>query len=229
MKEVIMHAAGINFFYGKHQVLKDIHFVVEKGDFIALTGDNGSGKSTLIQILIGELSPQTGGVQLFGEHLKDFANWQKIGYLSQTEARTIGNFPASVLEIVTANLYNEIGRFRLPGKKHKQRALEALKKVGMENYAKAMPSELSGGQLQRVLLAKALVSKPEFLLLDEPTTAMDEDSTLNLYELFAELHQNGTTFLIITHDTEGIRPYTTGILHLENKVLHKVYSGVSVR
>ena len=156
---------GLDFSYGNTRILKNINFTVPEGRFAVLLGPNGAGKSTLLKLMLGELplNGQNGRIELLGREIRQFKNWQKVSCVSQNGMASCQNFPASVEEIVQANLYAQIGRFRFAGKKEKEQVRCALEKVGMEAFAKRLIGRLSGGQQQRVLLAKALVNEPGLL------------------------------------------------------------------
>lgn len=136
------------------------------------------------------------------------------------------NFPASVEEIVQANLYARIGRFRFAGKKEKEMVKEALVQVGMENFAKRLISRLSGGQQQRILLARALVNRPQLLIMDEPTTGMDEQSTEDFYRLLRKINlEQGVTVLMVTHDRKRLEPFADHIWLLEDGTMKQIQTG----
>ena len=136
------------------------------------------------------------------------------------------NFPASVEELVQADLYAQIGRFRFAGRKEKEQVRSALNQVGMGDFAKRMIGRLSGGQQQRVLLARALVNAPRLLLLDEPTFGMDEDSTTLFYRLLYQINrEQGVTIWIVTHDRKRLMAYADDIWLLEDESLKPVQPG----
>jgi putative ABC transport system ATP-binding protein len=180
--------------------LRGIDLTIERGEFVALIGPSGSGKSTLMAIL-GCLDQPTGGTYaldggrvegLSGRELAQIRN-DKIGFVFQQ----YNLLPkASVLRNVELPmLYAGVGR-----KERRQRALELLEKVGIPDKAKVLPAALSGGQRQRVAIARSLANRPALLLADEPTGALDQKTGHEVLELFAELHRQGNTIIIVTHD-----------------------------
>lgn len=207
--EAVVDVRALCFSFADAPLLTDINFRVERGDFLAVTGANGAGKSTLLRLLLGELAPASGGILLFGEDAQHFKRWRRIGYVPQNGAAFAQGFPANALEIVCANLYGEIGPLRFPGKHHRQKAANALRAVGMEERARSLIGELSGGQLQRVLLARALVAQPELLLLDEPSTGVDDETVRLLYTLLAARCRDGMTAVMVTHDYPRAHAYVT--------------------
>ena len=127
------------------------------------------------------------------------------------------DFPATVKEVVQANLYSSLGLFRFPGKKETTKVEKTLSLLHMEDFSSRLIGELSGGQRQKVLLARALVSNPSLLILDEPTTGIDAESVQSFYQLLSHLHQEtGLTILLISHDTEYVSNIANQIYLLEN-------------
>ena len=218
----------LDFSYGSTQVLNRINFTVAGGKFAVLLGQNGAGKSTLLKLLLGELAltGADGSIQLLGRDIRQFKSWQEISYVPQSGMASFQNFPASVEEIVQANLYARIGRFRFAGKKEKEMVKEALVQVGMENFAKRLISRLSGGQQQRILLARALLNRPQLLIMDVPTTGMDEQSTEDFYRLLRKINlEQGVTVLMVTHDRKRLEPFADHIWLLEDGTMKQIQTG----
>lgn len=220
VQETIIEARDICFGYTGEQILYQVGFAVNKGDFVSIIGSNGSGKSTLLRLILGELSPVQGGIRLFGEDVAHFKAWPKIGFVPQNGFRGNMGFPATAEEIVLANLYSEIGLFRLPNKAQREKARHALEQVHMEAHAKRLFGELSGGQQQRVMLARVLVSGPELLLLDEPTTGVDAQTVETLYALLSRYNrEQGVTVVMVTHDMGRAAAHVSRVLCLEESSL----------
>jgi zinc transport system ATP-binding protein len=218
--ENVIEVSQLAFAYASQPVLQQVGFSVARGDFAAIIGSNGSGKSTLLKLLLGFLHPDAGKIRLMGQDIGSFRDWPKIGYVPQNINVSGNGFPATAQEVVQANLFSKIGLMRFPKKSHREKTMEALGLVGMEAYAKRMIGELSGGQQQRVMLARVLVSDPEIVFLDEPTTGVDAESTLSLYELLRRLnHERGLTILMVTHDVERVSAYANRIFCLEETSL----------
>jgi len=183
---------------------------------VAVIGANGAGKSTLMRLLLGELDLQQGSISLFGQEAGRFREWPRIGYVPQNGLQQYQNFPATALEVVMSNLYSQRGRFRMAGRKEKDQALKALDQVEMRPLAKRLLSELSGGQLQRVMLARVLVCDPELLVLDEPTNGVDAHTVDLLYQKLADLNrETGRTIVMVTHDLARAAAYVGRVLCLE--------------
>ena len=230
--EEIIAVKHLTFSYGSTLVLRDVSFCIKKGSFAILLGQNGAGKSTLLKLLLGELKPSGAKeeIRVFGQDVRRFKDWNRLSYVPQSGLAAYVNFPASVEEIVQANLYKEIGLFRFPGKKEHAAVMATLSLVGMEAYAKRLIGNLSGGQRQRVLLARALVSRPQLLILDEPTAGMDERSTNEFLALLRKINQEqGVTILMVTHDRKRMSAMADEAWLLEDGETERVKEAKEVR
>lgn len=215
MQEII-EIQNLSFSYGGEPIFSEIGFSVQPGDFAAIIGSNGAGKSTLLRLILGELAPTAGDIRLFGQDIRRFRDWPRLGYVPQNALKTGVDFPASVREIVQANLYAQVGLCRFASRAQRQKATDALKQVGMAGYEKRLISALSGGQQQRVMLARVLVGEPELMILDEPTTGVDASTVEALYELLRRLNrERGLTIVMVTHDVARVSEYASRILCLE--------------
>ncbi|MDD7267708.1 MAG: metal ABC transporter ATP-binding protein [Lachnospiraceae bacterium] len=214
--EPIIQIETISFAYQDTPVLEGVSFDIQKGDFVALIGSNGAGKSTLFKLLLGELTPDTGEIRLFGESDHDAIPWPRIGYVPQKGLLLQSQFPATADEIVKTNLRARKPLFSRFTAEDEKKVAEAFAAVGMSDYRKRLLSQLSGGQLQRVLLARALVGEPAVMILDEPTTGVDDTTALEFYTLLQELNRSRQlTILMVTHDIAKAHPFVTRTLCLE--------------
>lgn len=195
----ILKVENLYFDYSDTSVLRDVNFTLHKGDFLGIIGANGAGKSTLIKIILKILPYTKGKITLFGEDLSQFCDNYKIGYVSQKANSFNSDFPATVKEVVTANLYSRRGTLKRGDDKKKLR--DVLEKVGMSGYENKLIGKLSGGQQQRVFIARALVSDPELLLMDEPTVGVDAKSVRQIMDIITELNKQGITIIMTNHDT----------------------------
>lgn len=204
----------IGFSYEGKVVLEDIHFSVEKGDYLCIVGENGAGKSTLLKGILGLKKPNEGEI-ILGDGLKR----QDIGYLpQQTEAQK--DFPASVYEVVESGCLNKLSFVPFYRKEDKKRVEEALRFLKIENLRKSCYRELSGGQQQRVLLARALCAGSKLLILDEPVAGLDPKAQTELYDLIDRLNQElKITIIMVSHDVKEIVQRAKHILHLAHKQL----------
>lgn len=215
--EQIIEIKNLTFRYEDNIILNNISFSVNKGEFLGIVGANGCGKSTLLKLMLNIMKPLSGSITLFGEKSSSFKGWNKIGYISQKATSFNNSFPATVEEVVQANMFSKIGLFRFTSKEHKQKVAEVLEKVGMQDFAKRLIGNLSGGQQQRVFIARALVNDPEILILDEPTTGIDFKSENDLYCLLSELNKNyDITIMMVTHDIESILVHAGCLVLLGN-------------
>lgn len=195
--EQILKVENISFEYTGAEVLRDVCFSLERGDFLGIIGANGAGKSTLIKIILGILSPAKGKVTLFGKELgADGAH--RIGYVPQGAENVNKLFPATVEEVVSANLY---GRRASSGKDRRKMVDDALNEVGLDGYAKRLIGKLSGGELRRVFIARALIAKPELLLMDEPTAGVDAANAQMIDDILTKLNREGMTIIMTNHNT----------------------------
>lgn len=198
----VIKLSDVTFSYNHNPVLKNVDMSVKAGDFIAIVGPNGSAKSTLLKIMIGQLSPKDGQVTIFGQKVGLYRDWNKIGYVSQQAGNINTSFPATVYEVVSSGYYSGFGRI-FDGRERKRAVERALKTVDVMELSGRLIGELSGGQRQKVFLAKALVKNPEVLLLDEPTTGIDARSQEEFYRLLAKLNQrDNMTIVMVTHDLD---------------------------
>lgn len=182
---------------------------MEEGDYLCIVGENGAGKSTLIKTILGLIPPLSGEITL--KYPK------QLGYLPQQTARQ-KDFPATVTEIVQSGALSGCGLRPFYTKKEKQRAKNAMERLGITPIAKRCYRELSGGQQERVLLARAMCTSAKILLLDEPTSGLDPEITAELYTLLLDLNQTeGITLIMISHDIPAAQTYGTKILSLGNQ------------
>lgn len=216
-KNPLIKVSDLAYRYETKYTFRDVNVEMNQGDFIAIIGANGSGKSTFMRLLLGEQEIQEGKIELFGKPVERFDDWNRIGYVPQNALARYVNFPATVMEVVRANLYDRKKRVGRKRKVEQATALSALREVEMQDYKKRMLSELSGGQLQRVMLASVLVGDPELLILDEPTTGVDAHTVDLLYKKLAELnHETGRTIVMVTHDLARVAKYVTRVFCLDH-------------
>jgi len=220
MEENIVEVNNLNFKFGKNLILSGISMSISKGDFLGIIGPNGSGKTTLVKVLLGIYASGSGAVKMFGKDVKSFSDWKKIGYIPQKATNIDQNFPATVREIVSMGLISRKKIPRIMDKKDSQDIMDALKLVGMEKFIDRQIGQLSGGQQQKVFIAKAMISKPEILFLDEPTTGVDHESQHIFYDMLNDLNKNhGITIVLISHDVGSITQYVNKVACLNQKLV----------
>ena len=197
--------------YNSNIVLENVSFSVEKGDYLCIIGENGSGKTTLMKTILRLQKPLEGQISTGDGVLPD-----EIGYLPQ-QTQVQRDFPASVWEIVLSGCQSRCGKRPFYNKEEKKLAVEAMKRMEIQDLAKRCYRELSGGQQQRVLLARALCAAQKMLLLDEPVSGLDPSVTQEMYDLIEHLHKDGITIMMITHDVDAAKKYATKILKVQDK------------
>ncbi|MCI5605494.1 MAG: metal ABC transporter ATP-binding protein [Clostridia bacterium] len=201
MKQEVLKIENLNFEYPDISVLRNVNFTLHKGDFLGIIGANGAGKSTLIKIILKILPFSEGKITLFGEELSSFRDNYKIGYVSQKANSFNSDFPATVKEVVMANLYSRKGIFKRYTKSDYEKLEAVLDKVGMSGFEDKLIGKLSGGQQQRIFIARALISEPELLLMDEPTVGVDAKSVKQIMDIISDLNKQGITIMMTNHDT----------------------------
>lgn len=214
MQVDLLKVDDISCSYGGMEVLRNISFRVRPGDYLGIVGPNGSGKSTLVKSILGLVPHHSGSVHLFGVEQSAFADWQRIGYLPQRIRFFNPNFPGTVEEIV------RLGLLAAGENKDGGAVDRAVEMMGIADLKKRLIGDLSGGQQQRVLLARALVNRPQLLILDEPTTALDPETREHFYALLEKVNmQEGTTVLLVTHDTWSIGKYANRFIYVDKRIV----------
>ena len=207
--DVVKVSAG----YGSEIVLKDINFEVVDNDFIGVIGPNGGGKTTLLKLMLGEIRPFQGQISYYPTH----KNETLFGYLPQV-SDIDREFPIKVIDIALSGLMSYNGLFGGSRKENRKKAMEILSITGVDHLCNNSVRELSGGQLQRVFLSRALISQPRLLILDEPNTFVDNKFEKELYELLRELNKK-MAIVMVSHDIGTITSYVKTIACL-NRNLH---------
>ncbi len=216
MTEIVLDIQKVTMIYNEKPVLWDLNIKVPAGHIIGIIGPNGAGKSTLLKSILGIIKPLTGRILLFGKNNK--ANRKRVAYVPQR--RIIDwNFPISVLEVVMMGLYKKIGWFKRPNTKDKTIAMEALKKLGMEKYSHRQIDQLSGGEQQRVFLARALVQEADLYIMDEPLQGVDAVTEKAIIALLNELKKQGKTVIVVHHDLQTVTEYFDWLILLNVKCI----------
>jgi cell division transport system ATP-binding protein len=202
------------------QALRDVSLAVEKGEFVFLTGPSGAGKSTLLRLLLCQERPSSGELVVAGRDLASLSAREVQDY-----RRTIGfvfqDFKLVARRTVYENVAMVLRATGTPEHVERRRAMQVLQGVGLQHRATAFPPELSGGEQQRIAVARALVNSPVLVFADEPTGNLDPDLALDIMNLFREMNARGTTVLVATHDRELIQRVGRRVVALEHGHLHE--------
>jgi zinc transport system ATP-binding protein len=207
-KSPLLKCSNITLGYGSKNIVNNFNYTIHSGDYLSIIGRNGCGKTTFLRGLAGVLHPRAGKIELSSGLKRN-----QIGYLPQITV-TQKDFPASVEEIVLSAFQGKNLLLPFYGKALRKRADECLELTHATNLRKESFRELSGGQKQRVLLARALCAAERLLLLDEPVTGLDPESSQNMYNIIRDLHENkNMTIVMVTHDIDAARNSSTRILN----------------
>ncbi|UTC53830.1 ABC transporter ATP-binding protein [Treponema sp. OMZ 803] len=195
----ILTLSGISKIYGDLKALDNINLAVEEGEWLSIMGPSGSGKTTLMNIIGCMDKPSRGKIELAGQDISKLSSKE----LTVVRRDTIGlvfqqfhlvNYLTALENVMMAQYYHSMP--------DEEEAMEALASVGLKERAKHLPNQLSGGEQQRVCIARALINHPKLLLADEPTGNLDEKNELLVMEIFEKLHNTGSTIIVVTHDPE---------------------------
>jgi zinc transport system ATP-binding protein len=216
---IALHDVAVRF--GDVPVLEGIDLSVGPGEFLGIIGPNGAGKSTLLRVMLGLLSPTAGEARLFGEPARRFGAWRRLGYVPQRAALHAG-VPLTVREVVATGLHALLasGGGRSGRRAARARVADTLEQVGMSPHAGSRFHRLSVGQQQRVLIARALVSEPELLLLDEPTSGVDPEAQATFYALLRQLQRlRQLTLVLVSHDVGVVTTQVTQLACLNRRLV----------
>jgi zinc transport system ATP-binding protein len=214
-KKAVVEVDHIDFAYDGTLVLEDITLTVQEGDFLGVVGPNGSGKTTLLKIILGLVHPTRGKVRVFGDSPERGRRF--IGYVPQ-HANLDTTFPISVTDVVLIGRLGQapvLGRYR---KIDREAAEEAMHEAEIYDLRNRRFGKLSGGQQQRVLMARALVGKPQLLLLDEPTASIDGRVEQDIYDLLKKLNQK-VTIVLVSHDLGFISTYVNRVACVNRRLV----------
>lgn len=220
--EQIIEVKDLSFSYGTNKILDKVSFNIKKGGYVGIIGPNGGGKTTLLRILLGLLKPDSGEVKIAGQKINTALDNCHIGYVPQRISQEYGDLPANVQEIVESGLVAKEGVFA-KDKNRSKKILHALKVSGLVDRRFSLIGELSGGQKQKAFVARALVSEPQIMILDEPFVGVDLASQDEFYQFLRDLNNDkGITIVFVSHDLDMITGQAREVLALNQTI---VYSG----
>ena len=202
--------------YHRKPVLWDVDFEVPSGKLVGIVGPNGAGKSTLLKAVMQLIPRASGRIRVFGKPYRKARS--RVGYVPQRES-VDWDFPINALDVVVMGLYPQIGWCMPVRRQHRQRALEALDRVGIADLAQRQISQLSGGQQQRTFLARALVQDADLYLMDEPFAAVDAATEAAIIDILRTLRERGKTAIVIHHDLQTVPEYFDNVLLLNMRVV----------
>lgn len=216
-KPVIIDVEHLCYTHQNDDLFRGFSFQIYEGDYVGIIGPNGGGKSTLVHLLLGLAKPSKGIIRVFGESATNRHHFKQMGYVPQRGGNIDPYFPATVFEVVASHYKSTFFSF---GKNSSKRAVtDALQLMNITHLQNRSISRLSGGERQKVIIARALVNKPSLLILDEPVDGLDPESQEYFYQLLRSLNETGTTILFVTHDVHTIAKESRGALCLKHQLV----------
>lgn len=209
---------NLNYYIDKKHILEDVNLTIKDGEFAAVLGPNGAGKTTLLKIILGLTGDFQGSVTIDSVPQKIWLRKNIIGYLPQGETFEV-TFPATARDITLMGYAGIKGLFSRFSRSDKNRADRCLKKVGLAGKEDRYIGSLSGGEFQRVLLARAIISDSRYLFLDEPEASLDQEGVDGFFRLLKELNREGKTIVVVSHDINVLNKYCSFLICL-NRTLH---------
>jgi len=226
--ETIVHIDNVNIFQSKNLILSDVSLSINKGEFVYLIGKTGSGKSSLLKMLYGAVELVQGDATVAGFHLNHLKEKQ-VPFLRRKLGIVFQDFQLLIDRSVNSNLFFVL---RATGWKDKEkmqkRVHEVLEKVGLATKGFKMPHELSGGEQQRVVIARALLNDPDLILADEPTGNLDPETSEGIMNLLFEISKSGRAVLMVTHNYPVIEKFPARVIKCENGKLMEVNADVKM-
>lgn len=206
---------GLNFSYNGFMILQDVDLTIKLRDFVSVVGPNGGGKTTLLKIILGLLKPTSGTVRLYG--VNPSKSKKRVGYMPQ-HAKFDFQFPATVMDVTLMGRLGNSTRFGPYTKHDREICMNKLERVKLADSSRKSFASLSGGQRQRVFIARALACEPDLLLLDEPTSNLDQGIESEVYELFQELNRE-ITIVLVSHDLGFVSQYVKRVVCVKRRVV----------
>ncbi len=197
----IVNARRVSLSRDGQEILRDVDLTVDKGEILGIVGPNGGGKTSLLRLILGLDRPTSGEIELFGQPVSRFREWHRVAYIPQHAVAFDPHFPATVRETVLLGRVAARGAFRWLRKEDRDMARSAIALCGLTGLEDRRVGALSGGEKQRVFIAKAIAARPELLIMDEPTAGVDPESERRFYDLLGKLKgELGLTVVFVSHD-----------------------------
>ena len=209
----IIKFTGVTKKFGSVAALSDVSFEIEKGEFVFITGPSGSGKTTILKLILGDLAPTSGDVTVNGVNVKNLKD-KDIPLYRQKIGTVFQDFKVLPERTVTENVGVALAVLGIPENLWVERIKHVLNLVGLTRQANLFPSQLSGGEIQRVSLARALAVNPLLILADEPTGNLDWETSVSIMDLFGKINKEGKTVIMATHNLEIVKKYKKRVIHI---------------
>jgi cell division transport system ATP-binding protein len=204
--------------FGSMVALNDISFEIAKGEFVFITGPSGAGKTTILKLILGEMLTDSGEVHVEGVNMKSLKD-KNLPYFRQKIGTVFQDFKVLPERTVSENVQVALAVIGLPEHEWPERMRHVLKLVGLSHQENLFPSQLSGGEMQRVSLARALAVNPRILLADEPTGNLDWDTSSAMMDLFEKINKEGKTIIMATHNQEIVKKHKKRIIHIVGGII----------
>jgi zinc transport system ATP-binding protein len=218
MGEIAVKLDGVWVNFNGATILEDVNLEIEAGRYVGILGPNGAGKSTLLKVILGLIHPGRGEVRVFGQDPARLRYGDMVGYLPQ---RPLGNprFPVTALDVVLMGRYGRIGLLKRPRQPDRELALSRLTDLGIPHLAHRLIGDLSGGEQQRVFIARALCVEPRLLVLDEPTVSLDACVQDEIFVLINSLKEKlNLTVLVVSHDIGGVAHHVDDVVCINRRI-----------
>lgn len=210
----LISVSNIVFGYTDSPTLNDVSFEIQSGEFVGITGPNGASKSTMLRVMLGLLKPWEGTIYISEKN--DKGKRLSIGYVPQQIASFNVGFPSTVLELVQSGRFAKGKWFKKLNQQDEEAVEKALKMVEMWSFRHQKIGSLSGGQKQKIIIARVLASEPDLLVLDEPTTGMDAESRKGFYEfMYHQVKKHHRAVVMVTHEQDEVEKYLDKMIRLE--------------
>ncbi len=215
----IITATNLSYIRNHEMLIQDFSFEIRTGDYVGVIGPNGGGKTTLLRLLLGLLKPTSGEIHVLEGKPTDVSVRKQIGYVPQRGGNLDLQFPATVEEVVRSGRTTQLGFLEHHGGTHEQIVQQTMMEMGIDELQGRPISQLSGGERQKVLLARAMVAQPKILYLDEPLDGLDPASRETFYEQLRHINEAGVTIIFVSHDVHAIAKEANSAICLKHQLV----------